>query len=389
MLKSIQNSDKLEPEALKKQVLGKLKLDAEIIGKLNEDLKAFKPVYSGTYTYKDGECTYPLKFHKMSLALEGAENLVQSHFDSIFYDGKIPAEYDFSFNPNSVTVLGANNTSIFGNSKGTFLKTAALTTHLVCRGKTRLQESVTQHEYPQSSWIDSSVMTHVTTMPTVLKYSEMDSFTYAFSDPKTPQGFAFVHGGFTFGGHRSEGDRYTCRKYLGPEDCSSFNSKMTHSPCIYTTADQLLFYRAKVNEGVVNSDWLSGSPQFPALDSICEPVALTDPDRNIQPGQIYCHRRFDVTQDPKMLDTLGKSGHVGIVLGFDRNGKDSSILILAADRDMPNVEGVGIQSMPLYEEGKKVMLFSARAKAISTEHKIDNSTSHSQTPANRVPVRFN
>ena len=106
------------------------------------------------------------------------------------------------------------------------------------------------------------------------------------------------------------------------------------------------------------------------LDLRFDAVKVVDPQRDIQPGQIYCHRTFNLQTDPEMETSLGVSGHTGVVLGFISQGKDSQIVVQACSRDMPSVEGVGIQQFPLFPQPRqkpdstpmnnKVMLFGAR-----------------------------
>lgn len=364
LLESIAKIEKEEPEVLQQKVLSKLKVDASITGELNERLKTYSPLYTPSDNYLALQCPYPLKYKKDHFAIANGITFVQDlqKFSSLC-EGILPTGYGTSTHQYDITILSNDTPSLFGNHKGTVLKTAAITTYLACTGIARLQAACDGVHFP-ASWIDHSAMLHVTHMPTALYQGipSFDQFTYAFGDTRTPSGLAFVHNGFTYGGPRSEHNRYLQGKPFAPEDCSSFQAKMTASTCISTTADHLCFYRAKLNEGTVPPAWLSG-PEFSSLDAICEPVKIKTPDQDIKPGDILSFRR-GCDQAP-----LGKSGHTGIVLGFERSGKDSNALVLAADRDIENtgIEGVGIQRIPLYEdEGRKVMLFRPKPTATRT-----------------------
>ena len=64
-----------------------------------------------------------------------------------------------------------------------------------------------------------------------------------------------------------------------------------------------------------------------------------------------------------------------MVLGFISQGQDSQVVVQACSREMPKVEGFGVQQFPLFPKpwvnpednmpyNKKVMIFSAHAKAL-------------------------
>ena len=118
----------------------------------------------------------------------------------------------------------------------------------------------------------------------------------------------------------------------------------------------------------------AGNSTYPTLDTLFDVAHIADPQRDIQPGQIYCHRTFNLKDDPNMETSLGAGGHTGVVLGFISQGKDSQIVVQAYGRDMPKVEGSGVQHFPLFPEpwvkpdatpyNNKVMLFSTTGKVL-------------------------
>lgn len=341
-------------EKINKETLAKLQQDLDLINILNTGLQPF-PV--GT------EATWSLKSNKMQLAITGAQSLMQKHFSDIA-EGSLPEGYALSHLNADITMLG-DNPSIYGNSKGTFLKTAALTLYLSCIQKNTLADVKLSSENT-GSWIDHTAMAHVTPLPVGLNLKSLDErferFTYSFSDELTPNGFAFVHSGYAFGGHRNE-PRYPRGKPLGPEDCSSWVSKISGCPYPFTTYDQLLQYRLRFNErGEMVPNW-SSSALAKSMDEICEPLVIRDPQTQIQAGQLYCHRTFAKTD--RDLTSTGIGGHTGMVLGFNSQGRDSKVVILAYGREMPHIEGFGVQQFP-YEPvppSRKIMLFSLRGRA--------------------------
>jgi len=354
-------------EVIQKNVLAKLKTDKELVDVLNTSLQPYRNVYKGNYQYADNECTIPLKSNKMNIAIPGAEGFIQSHFYEVFTgtNVKMPAGYTYHVEPSTVVAVGSNDTTIYGNSKSTYLETAALTTLLTATGKDRLQDA-RFGTFQDSNWIDRSVMAHLTRLPNNIHLSTLDSrfekFTYAFGDLNQNPDFAFIHSGYAYGGQRSEGDWYPQGKIGGPEDCSSWLRNITESSCAYTTADQLFFYRSKLEPAsVVSADWLKSAPELPALDAILTPVAIRDPQTDIKPGMVFAHRDFDLAADPLMTQGLGKSGHTGVVLDF----AEAKIIGFGANRNMPNVEGIGSEHFPYGIPGRKTMLFSVSGNAVS------------------------
>lgn len=356
-----------DPEVIQENILAKLKTDKALVDVLNTSLQPYRNVYKATYQYADNECTIPLKSNKMNIAIPGAEGFIQSHFDEVFTgtEVKMPMGYTYHVEPSAIVTMGSNDTTIYGNSKSTYLETAALTTLLVATGKNRLQEA-RFGTFQDSNWIDRSVMAHLTRLPNNIHLNTLDSrfekFTYAFGDLNQNPDFAFIHSGYAYGGQRSEGDWYPTGKIGGPEDCSSWLRNITESSCAYTTADQLFFYRSKIEkEAVVSADWLKSSPEFPALDAILTPVAIRDPQIDIKPGMVFAHRDFDLTADPLMTQGLGKSGHAGVVLDF----AEAKIIGFGANRDMPHIEGIGSQLFDYGKPGRKTMLFTVKGNAVN------------------------
>lgn len=82
-------------------------------------------------------------------------------------------------------------------------------------------------------------------------------------------------------------------------------------------------------------------------------VTVKDPSMDILPGQIYCHRRFPAAD--LTMSGIGSGGHTAVVMGC-YNGH---IVTMGANRDMPKLEGFGLQNFSWAEEPlKQKMLFN-------------------------------
>jgi len=332
------------------QVLAKLRSDLELTKKLKAILRKEQ--------YKPGiNVTWAVKTNKMEEILTGTQNLVQidNDFAAILNDYTVPMGYQYQTLPEDITYVGENTTTLYGSSKGTFLKTALLTAYQIGTRKTRLQE-LNLLPTQNAAWIDESAMVHVSPLPADLDLLSLDDgfahYSYFFSDNITPQGLAFVHSGYAFGGHRNE-PRYPKGKLFGPEDCSSWLAKLCNTET-FSTLDQLFHYRLHMREGIVDPTWREGPT--PAMLADCYEVR--DPQKDICPGQIYCHRVFNKEEDPTLQNSPGTGGHTTLVLGFASAGSDSKIVTIGDGRNMPTEEGLGIQAFPFNPpDNRKVMLF--------------------------------
>jgi len=367
--KAIEAEDAEDFDNIHEVALKKLSTDLQLVGRFNEALKAFSVGFQ-----QPEQARYPLKFNKMDLAIKGALDFLQGkgNFEALC-QGQAPESYCYHTKPWDITILGVDPNTLYGSSKGTFFKTAALNVYLACSGKAKLSDLDLSMPGPYSSWIDNSAMVHTATLPTGLELTKLDEsfaqFTYSFD-----KRFVYVHSGYAFGdGLRGEGAYYTQGKAYTPRDCSSWVEAICGSTQIITTADQLYQYRIRTGVGTVSAEWAS-SPSRTELDKLFDVVKVSDPQRDIQPGQIYCHRTFNLKDDPKMEGSLGAGGHTGVVLGFISQGKDSQVVVQAYSRDMPAVEGFGVQQFPLFPEpwnkpdstpcNNKVMIFSTQGKAV-------------------------
>jgi hypothetical protein len=362
---------KIEPEegieVLQQKVSSKLEQDLDLTNYLNSTiLKEYKP------GHPEKHVTFPLKFNKMAIAIAGAQELTSTKFAKLL-EGDLGDGYEYHTAVDDVTVLSENTDTIYGSSKGTFLKTAALTTLLVSDGKTHLYQANYLPLLGASSWVDASAIAHVTPLPESIDLrrcieKDYSKYTYIFDDyaPST-SGFTFIHSGYAFGGHRDE-SRYPNGKLFGPEDCSSWVAKLCASKIQFSTVDQLFHYRNclirnnEENEGILtDSSWANSGTEL-EMTRLFDAAKIKDPQRDILPGQLYVHRNFNEDKIEDIYNSPGKAGHTGLVLGFNSDGKDSKIITMAYGRDMPKVEGFGIQEFPLTSSNKQVMFLKCKPK---------------------------
>jgi hypothetical protein len=366
---------------LQDKTLEKIALDLALAKKLNAALGPI-PISS--------TCSYPLKFNKLELILSGTDTFLQENFLALFEQQQIPNEYQFFTSPTEVTRLGRNDKTIYGSSKNTFLKTALLETYL-----TTTRGNITDATFEQNfvasatkgKWIDHTAMAHVAPIPIDLDSldSRFNQFTFRYSDDTTPSGLLYTHSGYAFGGDRNN---TRPNKPFVPEDCSSWLEKVCGGtkPFVMTTADQLLFNRTKLGVGNVSAQWLAS--ETPAnMESTFDVVSdwQKDPQKAIQPGQIYCHRGFNLEKDPTMQES-GTGGHTALVLGFKSDAQNSKIVTIGYSREMPDVEGFGVQEFPLFPNpnNKTLMLFSVKGQNAGTHTSSSNTQATTSQPMNKL-----
>lgn len=353
---------------------------AVIVARMQADLGRIEQLNHWTQTVDfKGLSSFSLKTNKLASILSGAitENGVTTSFESAseivtrYYDsfktGTVPSSYSFHYEPYQLTLLGMRSNTIFGNSKATCLKAALYSIRMHQTGAQRIGE------IPGFN-LDASACTHLTPLASGLIRAcpAFKESSYFYSDSQTPEALLFFHSGYAFGGQRGESERYPRGKKDGPEDCSSWLSKITDINANFcTTLHQLGHYRAQL----VMQGHLSpfGSEQGPEplsdrlqtelaeLQRICDPIKISDPQRDIRPGQLFAYRTYNLRQDPQKRG-MGTSGHTGVVVGFGNRGRESGLLIFAYGRQMPDAEGFGLQIIPWVKEpeNRTLMFFNPK-----------------------------
>lgn len=351
-------------ESLKQDVLDKLEMDEKLIQALNESLKPYKP---GT------AATWSLKTNKMLEILDGTTSFINSKFDQFIKSIEDDSELDgyrIKTDEKDVTIIANTGPAIYGTPRSSYLKNALIITYLVCTDKKFLSEIKLSDA---EDWIDQTPNAHVTPLPENLipesiKVSDIDftQCTYFFKDNITSKGLAFIHSGYAFGGYRNESRyRYQPPDFLGksngPEDCSSFIGKLTLAVDQMSTVD--LWKRWQYRREGYPSDQVWENSKIGKL--LINKYTVTEPD-NIQPGDIWATRSFDINTDPEMKG-FGKGGHTVLVID---NKNQQEITGLGFNRDMPLfIEGFGKQTFPKYPkegDGKRILFFRPKSEPQAT-----------------------
>ena len=364
-------------ESLKQDVLDKLGIDEKLIHALNESLKSYEP---GT------KATWSLKTNKMLEILEGTISFIDSKFDqfikSIEDDSELDG-YQIKTDEKDVTIIANTGSAIYGTPRSSYLKNALIITYLVCTDKKFLSE-ITLND--RGNWIDQTPNAHVTPLPENLipesiKVGDIDftQCTYFYKDDITSNGFAYIHSGYAFGGYRNE-TRYPYQppellgKPNGPEDCSSFIGKLTFGVDQMSTAD--LWKRWQYQRAGYPRDqvWENSTIGKLLIDNY-EVIEASE----VQPGDIWATRSFDINIDPEMKGD-GKGGHTVLVID---NENQQEITGLGFNRDMPLfIEGFGKQTFPKYPkegDGKRILFFRPKSQLQATLESDQESNQESKS----------
>ncbi|MBP9878365.1 MAG: hypothetical protein KBF71_08570 [Alphaproteobacteria bacterium] len=331
------HSDNCDFDVLKEALLKRTRKDQDYFDWLQPDLRSF-PL--GHNPAKD-EVPYSIKTLHMRDIIKRTRDLLDDNLGILFY-GMAPSGYQID--RENTTLLGEEST-IWGNSKGTTLKTAFIEIALTMRDLA-LQASTKDQVFSRIDDLEclnlhTSHLVHQVPIPKGI-YHQDSSFT-----SQIQSGFAltYTHSGYAYGGHRGE-SAYPNGKVGGPEDCSSFISKLTGSSLYTTTLDQQYLYQGTFERSFSPAIEWCQSPAGMSLGKVLKPLRIRDPQRDIKPGQIYTIR------------TTAQATHTGLVLGFESNGKNSKVRILSYNRAEPKTEGFG-HNLAAYETtpARKVMFF--------------------------------
>ncbi|MBS0289614.1 MAG: hypothetical protein JSS07_06230 [Proteobacteria bacterium] len=358
------NSDsELDIAFLQSQALARIERDIQYVQSLNQRLGGYSGVEPG-----EGNYTWSLKTNKMENILFNVKELIS---DTTTFSDLVQGHADkFDNLPPPVVVLG-DPSNIYGNSQLTYLSGAILVAQLSLLGEqSKIQDVMDNY----NNWVDNAAITHVTPLPDFLNATDIaadftDNFSFYFSDELTPQGFAFIHSGYAFGGHRNE-TRYPDGKEFGPEDCSSWIAKLIGSEVSFSTIDQLFTYRMSEPEetrGYVDPDWFTS--EYAKTMDILSPIHVSDPLKDVHPGQVFTFRNFDSDDH---INATGTGGHTALVLGVRENG---DIVTLNYSRNMPAVEGFGISTFSWQSTSQReTMFFEVKGKPLAIADVLQDSS---------------
>ncbi len=343
----------LDPEQFQINILQQADVDLELIGRLNTVLKEYT---SGGAK----SCEFQLKYNKIEETLKGAKIFLKDHFISLFYDQIIPEGYAFKTSQSEIPHLGVNPNTIYGSSKATFLKGAIFETLNVLGKDVSTMGLMGQDR--TGKWMDNTALAHWVPLPEDLDLFKLDKdfqkFTFLYNGRKA---IWFPHSGYTFGGDNRA--KRCGEKPYAPEDCSSELEILCGLKQAFTTVDQLYHYRTELKKGFVDPNWFKREAAK-LMEQKFETVQISDPQKNIREGQIFAFRRFNLSNDPKKENTVGSSGHTGVILGFKSDAAKSKVVIYNDARDMPNIEGRGISEYSLTFAEQEVMIFNYKSNKV-------------------------
>lgn len=260
---------------------------------------------------KEKGCTahIGIRTNKLAEALEGASQIATDTNISLIIEGKLPDNFDNSIDK-LLPEIGKID-SFWGTSKPTFLTTLLETVHFSFTKKT--------------SDSNASAILHTFNCPEGFDSSGLSSSMFIYAEELVK--VTIPHSGYSFGGDRLN------EKCFRPHDCTSFlemSAQLTAGGA--STADLYLAKRvlSKQDLLVVDEGWLktAGGTMVSLFD-----INTKTP----MPGDVWVTRKFNETSPINL--SLGCGGHAGIYLGTDRD----NIITLAYNRDMPHVDGFGIE----------------------------------------------
>jgi hypothetical protein len=293
-------------EALRGEIQAGLKKDLADIEQINAQFTELSSLHWG------------LKTHKMKEILNGVVEIFSDdvNFGRLVYQGDLPTGHD-----NTITSLpNHEGGEYWGTSKVTFASGALLSTRFITQAKN--MSSIPVYNSP-------IVQLYSVALNLVLP----EGYSYGFSDAKVTNGFCTIASGYAFGGvTRFQDDIYPNGKKFGAEDCASWVEKVIKFPQIVSTADLLAIYRFNKGEGFTPDGWADG---FKGSAKFLTPITAEEAGL----GDIMLIRKFNERAPEE--SSLGEGGHVAILL---EKPQSDEVLTIAANRDMPHREGIGLEN---------------------------------------------
>mgnify|MGYP001168861838 FL=1 len=331
------------------QVLERINRDLEIINAFNKKLDQAKN--------SEKDAAFKLcKQNELLEVISGSEDIVSEYIDDMVH-GILPEEFEESLS--KITTLERNKADemISGSFRPTCFKGAILTMLATLSGERANASKLNLSGKHNPAWVNHGIVFHSMPMPGKINKSsihpDFESFTYFYKDASSPsQGeLVFPHSGYFPDG---QGVRKPHKGLSNPEDCSSWVfHRILNAPYSVTSYDVMQFYRIKTGVGVRDGIYAQ-TPEFGWLNAGFIPALKPNVKAFIKPGDIICLRRPEEQGRVVRNRNYGISGHVAIALF----ATDTHIIALACTRDVPLMEGVGIQKLSLEgEKNSDLMIF--------------------------------
>ena len=260
----------------------------------------------------------------------------------------------------TLPLLNNENTSFWGTSNPTYLAAGLTFAYLA------LQDIL--HPDTPSSIADFSLESpfhHV--VPCDISALPPSKLIYNVAGK--PTGYGFIHSGFAFGGSRFQESLYPDGKKFAPHDASSFVKEWT-LPKDMPNWTKIGF--STLDLAYSSGKFAAGAEQYANWQSSADSVlpskytTMLDID-HVRPGDLWVMRRNVSEEKP-----LGTSGHTGIITNTKGTFAQDQVEILTANRDMPHMEGIGLQHLPnttrTNEDGLQDQVFYLRPNASNLLH---------------------
>lgn len=236
--------------------------------------------------------------------------------------GKSVQNFDNYITLGNLPVLGEGN--FWGSSLSTFYSAALGIINMTLRGAS-IEKCID---------LTKSAVAHSFKMPADFDPKLIQQNNYIYQNESGQIIFSVFHSGYSFGGS------YNDPKQYAPQDCGTFVGRQYMARKLLpkattSTADLLHAYSQYTDPG---NPYL-GKEEWSKCPS-SEIVKLFDVNKSQSMiGSTYFYRRFNENAPEKT--TVGTSGHTAIIIGKDTFG---NFVTIGANRDMPKMEGYGLQT---------------------------------------------
>jgi hypothetical protein len=323
------------------RVLKRIHRDLEIINAFNKRLESAKH-----YEEDDG---YELcKQNELLEIISRNEDIVKEHIGDMV-NGVLPKEFEKSLSKITTLERNKENEIISGSFKPTCFKAAIVTMLVALNGNNANASTLNLPKRRDGMWKEYSIIFHTIPMPKKINKSsihpDFESFTYYYKDATSPsQGeLGFPHSGYFPDGN---GARNPHKGISNPEDCSSWVfHQILNAKYWVTSYDVMQFFRIKTKVGMRDRNFAK-TREYGWLNSVLTPVGKPEVKTYMKPGYLLCIRRPEEEGVVISSKNYGVWGHVAIALF----ATDTHIIALTCSRDVPLMEGVGIQKISLENE---------------------------------------
>jgi hypothetical protein len=333
------------------RVLKRIYRDLEIINTLNKTLE------NETDCKNDIGCNL-CKQNQLQKIIGISEEIVKEHFNAMV-TGNLPEEYERSLLKITKLERSKGDKVISGSFKATCFNAAMITMLAALNGDRANASMLDLPKKNNKTWADYSMLFHTIPLPRKIDipsiHPDFKSFTYFYKIDDSPgQGkLGFPQSGYYPDGHRARNPQ---KGIANPEDCSSLVfHQVLNAKYWITSFDIMQFFRIKAGVGRSDKQYVK-TPKYDWLNSVFIPAKNPDIKTFIKPGDLICLRRPEEQGVVIREEDYGISGHVAIALF----ATDSYIIALACTRDVPVMEGIGVQKLSLEREKNSDMMILRR-----------------------------